>query len=88
MAVDQSNVSKILSALSHPLRREILEYLSEKQEGSFTDLMNALNIDTGKLSFHIRNLGVFLEQTPSGKYKLSKTGENAMILIKDLEAWP
>ena len=87
MAVDQSNVSKILSALSHPLRREILEYLSEEQEGSFTDLMNALNIDTGKLSFHIRNLGVFLEQTPSGKYKLSKTGENAMILIKDLEAW-
>jgi len=87
MAVDQENVSKILSALSHPLRREILEYLSEKEEGSFTDLMNALNIDTGKLSFHIRNLAVFLEQTPTGKYRLSKTGENAIVLIKDLEAW-
>jgi len=80
-------VSKILSALSHPLRREILSYLSEKQECSFTDLMNALNVDTGKLSFHIRNLVSFLEQTSTGKYRLSKVGENAVILIKDLEAW-
>jgi len=80
-------VSKILSILSHTLRREILLNLSEKGECSFTDLMNALNVDTGKLSFHIRSLGVFLEQTPTGRYKLSKAGENAIRLIKDLEAW-
>ena len=87
MAVNQENVSKILSILSHTLRREILLNLSEKGECSFTDLMNALNVDTGKLSFHIRSLGVFLEQTPIGRYKLSKAGENAIRLIKDLEAW-
>jgi uncharacterized RDD family membrane protein YckC/DNA-binding transcriptional ArsR family regulator len=87
MAVDQENVSKILSALSHPLRRQILEFVSEKQECSFTDMMNALNVDTGKLSFHIKNLEVFLEQTPTNKYKLSKVGENAIVLIRDLEAW-
>jgi len=87
MVVDQENVSKILSILSHTLRREILLNLSEKGECSFTDLMNALNVDTGKLSFHIRSLGAFLEQTPTGKYKLSKVGENAIRLIKDLEAW-
>jgi uncharacterized RDD family membrane protein YckC len=73
--------------LSHPLRRQILKYVSEKQECSFTDIMNALGVDTGKLSFHIKNLGVFLEQTPTGKYKLSKVGDNAIVLIKDLEAW-
>jgi uncharacterized RDD family membrane protein YckC/DNA-binding transcriptional ArsR family regulator len=87
MAVNQENVSKILSVLSHTLRREILLNLSEKGECSFTDLMNALNVDTGKLSFHIRSLNAFLEQTPTGKYKLSKVGENAIRLIKDLEAW-
>jgi uncharacterized RDD family membrane protein YckC/DNA-binding transcriptional ArsR family regulator len=87
MAVNQENVSKILSVLSHTLRREILLNLSEKGECSFTDLMNALNVDTGKLSFHIRSLSAFLEQTPTGKYKLSKVGENAIRLIKDLEAW-
>jgi len=87
MAVNQDNVSKILSVLSHPLRREILINLSEKSECSFTDLMNALNVDTGKLSFHIRSLEGFLEQTPAGKYKLNKVGENAIRLIKDLETW-
>lgn len=87
MAVDQETVTKILTVLSHPLRRQILRYLSEKQECSFTDLMNALDVDTGKLSFHIKSLEVFLEQTPTSKYKLSKVGENAIVLIKDLEAW-
>jgi len=87
MAVNQENVSRILSVLSHPLRREILLNLTEKGESSFTDLMNALKVDTGKLSFHIRNLAAFVEQTPTGKYKLSKVGENAMRLIRDLETW-
>jgi uncharacterized RDD family membrane protein YckC len=87
MAVDQENVTRILSVLSHPLRRQILKYVSEKLECSFTDLMNALCVDTGKLSFHIKNLEAFLEQTPTGKYRLSKVGDNAIVLIKDLEAW-
>ena len=87
MAVDQDNVSKILSVLSHSLRRDILIILSEHGECSFTDLMNALVVDTGKLSFHIRSLEPFLEQTPTGRYRLSKMGENAIRLIKDLETW-
>jgi len=87
LAVDQKSVSRILSVLSHPLRREILLYLSEKEECSFTDLTNALGVDTGKLSFHIRNLEAFLERTPTGKYRLSKVGKNAITLIKDLEEW-
>ena len=87
MAIDQENVTRILSALSHPLRRQILTYVSDRQECSFTDLMNALGVDTGKLSFHMRNLEAFLEQTPTNKYRLSKVGENAIVLIKDLEAW-
>jgi uncharacterized RDD family membrane protein YckC/DNA-binding transcriptional ArsR family regulator len=87
MAVDQESVSKILSVLSHTLRREILHNLSDRGECSFTELMNALNIDTGKLSFHIRSLGAFLEQTPTGRYRLSRAGENAVRLIKELEGW-
>lgn len=87
MAVDQDNVSKVFTVLSHPLRRQILLYLSQKQEGSFTDLATAFNVDTGKLSFHLRSLEAFLEQTPNGKYKLSRVGQNTIILIKDLETW-
>ena len=87
MAIDQEGVTRILSALSHPTRREILLTLSEKSECSFTDLMNALGIDTGKLSFHIRNLIGLIGQSPSGKYRLSKMGENAVRLLMDLQSW-
>ena len=87
MAAEEHNVSKIFAALSHSLRRGILLYLSEKEECTFTDLLTALNVDTGKLSFHLRNLEAFLQQTPTGKYTLSKVGRNAVVLIRDLEAW-
>jgi uncharacterized RDD family membrane protein YckC len=61
--------------------------LSEKGECTFTDLLNALNIDTGKLSFHLRTLSAFMEQPPTGKYKLSRTGESAVRVIRDVESW-
>lgn len=87
MAVEQESVSKVLSILSHPLRREILINLSEKGESSFTDLLNLLKVDTGKLSFHLRALEAFIEQTPTGKYKLSRAGENAVRIVHDIEGW-
>ncbi len=87
MAVDQGNVSKVLSVLSHPLRREILLDLSNNGESSFTDLLNLLKVDTGKLSFHLRTLSPFIEQTESGKYKLSRAGESAVRVIHDVESW-
>ena len=87
MAVDQENVSKVISVLSHPLRREILLTLSDKNECSFTELLNGVKVDTGKLSFHLRSLSAFMEQTPTGKYKLNRTGENAVRVILDVESW-
>ena len=85
--VSEDNVSKILSVLSHPLRRRILLYLNEKTECTFTDLATAFKVDTGRLSFHLRSLDAFIKQTPTGKYKLSTAGQNAIVLIKDLESW-
>jgi len=87
LAVDEDNVTKILSVLSHPIRRCILNLLSEKGECTFTDLLNALQVDTGKLSFHLRTLQVFLEQTQMGKYRLNRTGESAVRVIRDVESW-
>ena len=69
------------------MRREILLNLSEKGESSFTDLLNLLKVDTGKLSFHLRSLEVFIEQTPTGKYKLSRAGESAVRVIHEVEGW-
>jgi uncharacterized RDD family membrane protein YckC/DNA-binding HxlR family transcriptional regulator len=87
MAVDQENISKILSVLSHKIRREILLILRENEETSFTELMNTLKIDTGKLSFHMRSLQPFIEQTANGKYRLSRAGQDAVRVIRDVESW-
>ena len=87
MTVVQDNVSKLLSTLAHPLRREILSYIGKNGEQRFTDLMNALNIDTGKMSFHMRHLQELLDQDPTGKYRLNKAGERALELIGDVEDW-
>jgi uncharacterized RDD family membrane protein YckC len=87
MAVDQKSVSKVIAVLSHPLRREILLTLSEKGECTFTELLNVVKVDTGKLSFHLRSLSAFMEQTQAGKYKLNRTGENAVRVILDVESW-
>jgi uncharacterized RDD family membrane protein YckC len=84
---DSEDVSSILLALSHPLRRKILLTLSDKNECSFTDMLNALSVDTGKLSFHLRSLSAFVEQTPSNKYRLSRAGENALQIISDIQSW-
>lgn len=86
MALNEENVSKLLLVLSHKLRRDILLILDEKKEQSFSELMNTLDVDTGKMSFHLRNLKLFLEQTPAGKYKLNRIGQNALRLIKDAES--
>jgi len=50
-------------------------------------LLNALQIDTGKLSFHLRTLSPFLEQTPAGKYKLNRAGESAVRVVRDVASW-
>jgi len=85
MVVVQESISKILSTLSHPLRRKILSHIKENGAQSFTDLMKALNVNTGKMSFHMRSLHVLLEQDSSGKYRLSKMGEKALRLVGELE---
>jgi DNA-binding transcriptional ArsR family regulator len=85
--VCEDSVSKILAILSHPLRREVLNFINEKGERSFTDLLDLLQVDTGKLSFHLRSLSAFTEQTPTGKYKLSKTGERALRVVREVESW-
>jgi uncharacterized RDD family membrane protein YckC len=53
---------------------------------SFSDLMNELGLDTGRMSFHLRNLKLFLEQNPSGKYKLNSFGQSAIRVIRDTES--
>jgi uncharacterized RDD family membrane protein YckC len=85
MTINEENISQILRVLSHNIRREILIILRKKEQ-SFSELMSILDIDTGKMSFHLRILKQFIERTESGKYKLNRFGKNALVILKDIEA--
>lgn len=76
----------IHSALSHPIRRSILECLREKSALSFQELVKCTAIGNhGKLGFHIRSLTGLVEHDPSvKKYRLTDRGQLAAELIWDI----
>ncbi len=79
---------KIYHALNHPLRREIIMLLGSKGSLSSTELKRILNIGSGKLYYHLENLGGLIEQDEKKRYRLSKEGIRAYALLLSEEATP
>jgi len=78
-------LTDFIGAIGHPIRRQIIRILHKNMEVSYSDLLSMLNIETGKLNFHLKKLQPLLEQTQSGKYKLSEKGRFAHTVISLLE---
>jgi len=76
---------EIQKALSHPIRRRIIECLQENNL-SFRELVKRVAIGNhGKLGFHIRALKGLVEHDPSmKKYHLTDRGQLAGELIWDI----
>ena len=67
---------EIFAALKHPVRRQILLFLEERGEASFTQVQNAFGIeDTGLMSYHLKELAPLVEQPERGRYRLSEVGQ-------------
>jgi DNA-binding transcriptional ArsR family regulator len=76
----------IFAALKHPVRRQILVFLEQKGEASFTDIQNAVCInDTGLVSYHLGELAPLVEQSARGKYRLSEIGQTSIALFRKVE---
>ena len=82
--IDEDTYSTIFAALKHPIRRRILRMLSEKPL-SFTEILNALSINSAQLSFHIKSLRELTTQTVDDKYALSAFGRGACSLMGKVE---
>jgi len=77
---------EIFAALKHPIRRQILLFLEQKGEASFTDIQNAVGInDTGLMSYHLKELAPLVEQSERGKYCLSEVGQASVALFRKVE---
>ena len=77
---------EIFAALKHPVRRQILLFLEEQGEASFTQVQNAVGIeDTGLMSYHLKELAPLVEQSGRGKYRLSEVGQAGVELFQRVE---
>ena len=84
---EKDGYDEIFAALKHPLRRQILLFLEEKGEASFTEIQHNVRLnDTGLMSYHLKELTSLVEQTSRGKYRLSEIGETSIILFRKVEA--
>jgi DNA-binding transcriptional ArsR family regulator len=76
----------IFAALKHPVRRQILLFLEQKGEASFTDIQNLVRTnDTGLISYHLKELAPLVEQSARGKYYLSEIGQTSIALFRKVE---
>jgi hypothetical protein len=74
--------------MSHPINREIIEYLAE-EDLSFTQLLNRINgsCDRGKFGYHLRRLVGFIEFEPTTKkYKLTYRGNLLLGIIREFRS--
>ena len=78
---------KLLQAINHPIRREILELLKGKKALSFNELSRCIAVGNhGRLGFHLRALAELVEhESSTNKYRLSDAGWMAVGLIKDVQ---
>ena len=84
MDFEEDTYTAIFSALKHPIRRKILRML-EMAPATYTEIMNALGIETGLLNYHLESLSALLAKNDEGRYHLSDFGEAALSLTRRVE---
>ena len=80
-AQNESLEETVFKTLSNQKRRDILRFIRERREATFTEIRNSIEIDdTSALSYHLNALGCLIVQE-GGKYSLSELGQDACSLI-------
>jgi DNA-binding transcriptional ArsR family regulator len=71
-----SDRESIFQALSHPLRQSVVSMLSEEPR-TYTYLLEALDVESGHIAYHLRHMGGVVEKDDEGLYRLTKLGWEA-----------
>jgi DNA-binding transcriptional ArsR family regulator len=78
---NESLEETVFKTLSSQKRRDILRFIGERREATFTEIKGSVEVeDSASLSYHLNALGVLIIQK-SGKYSLSEMGQDAYNLI-------
>lgn len=77
----ESLEQEVFKALDHQMRRDILRYVGEAKESTFTDILTKVKVpDSPTLSYHLKTLAPFIEQQ-GGKYRLTPMGKDSYNLL-------
>jgi len=76
----------VLKAISNDIRRKILYLIQDFGFLTYTDLLRELNLSTGKLNFHLRQLTGLVDKKDEKSYVLSATGKKALEMINQLKS--
>ncbi|AEA12330.1 transcriptional regulator, ArsR family [Thermoproteus uzoniensis 768-20] len=75
----------IFEALANPIRRRILELLADRPR-LYSELMDALSVDSPTLAFHLKRLDGLVEKDERGFYRLTQMGAKALEVVRSLQA--
>ncbi|MEM2910965.1 MAG: hypothetical protein QXM52_06170 [Candidatus Bathyarchaeia archaeon] len=88
MAKDTSLESKnlnieelIFKTLDHQKRRDILRFIGEKEQATFTEIKNSVGVDDSPSLYYHLNLLTPLVIQKEGKYELSELGHDVYNLL-------
>ena len=76
----------ILKAVSHKIRRKILNLIYDYTFLNYTDLLREMNLTTGKLNFHLRQLAGLIEKQKEGEYRLTPIGRKALDILTQVQS--
>jgi len=81
---EEDTYTAVFSALKHPARRRMLRMLGEAP-ATYTEILNALGVETGLLNFHLESLRELIAKGEDGRYRLSEFGSSALSLMRGVE---
>jgi len=85
MSNDGEIMNEIFQALSHPIRRLILEEISIEGSVSYSYLTELTSLKSGPLYHHLRKISIFIYQTEDKLYHLSDQGIQAIEILRRSE---
>lgn len=81
---NESDITDVLKALNHEIRREIIRILHEKQLVPYSEFLNQLNLPaSSNVAYHLSLLTKtqLIEKDLDGKYSLTTLGRRSALLI-------
>lgn len=85
MTDDIEQRAEMFAAFSHPIRRQMLEFIAEEEEATYTMLTKKFDLKSGPLYHHLRRIKKFIYQREDKKYCLTEEGKKVLALLKGEE---